>query len=168
MGNLESKIAEGEGKHTPAANNNKEINEIKIDTSNSTRRRDSVTTISSFVLTTLTTVGGVSLIGSSFINTGHSNHLGNITSAISVENIFSNSVILSVEITNLEDNDGELHIENRFFSKIYPLQEGVNEIHCTGLSDRTTYNVEVIVKDTIISKTNFKTTIEKEMTLNRW
>ena len=31
MGNLESKIAEGEGKHTPAANNNKEINEIKID-----------------------------------------------------------------------------------------------------------------------------------------
>ena len=82
--------------------------------------------------------------------------------------IFSNSVILSVEITNLEDNDGELHIENRFFSKIYPLQEGVNEIHCTGLSDRTTYNVEVIVKDTIISKTNFKTTIEKEMTLNRW
>lgn len=116
MGNLESKIAEGEGKHTPAANNNKEINEIKIDTSNSTRRRDSVTTISSFVLTTLTTVGGVSLIGSSFIKTGqNSNHLGNITSAISVENIFSNSVILSVEITNLEDNDGELHIENRFF-----------------------------------------------------
>ena len=109
MGNLESKIAEGEGKHTPAANNNKEINEIKIDTSNSTRRRDSVTTISSFVLTTLTTVGGVSLIGSSFIKTGqNSNHLGNITSAISVENIFSNSVILSVEITNLEDNDGEL------------------------------------------------------------
>ena len=94
MGNLESKIAEGEGKHTPAANN-KEINEIKIDTSNSTRRRDSVTTISSFVLTTLTTVGGVSLIGSSFINTGqNSNHLGNITSAISVENIFSNSVII--------------------------------------------------------------------------
>ena len=30
MGNLESKIAEGEGKHTPAANNNKEINEILV------------------------------------------------------------------------------------------------------------------------------------------
>lgn len=121
MGNLESKIAEGEGKHTPAANNNKEINEIKIDTSNSTRRRDSVTTISSFVLTTLTTVGGVSLIGSSFIKTGqNSNHLGNITSAISVENIFSNSVILSVEITNLEDNDGN-YISKIVFSLRYIL-----------------------------------------------